>query len=554
MNFLRLPLLTALMGLAALTAPLSTIARGQEIKPIAILSVASVDEILADATYVTTIAEMPDAGKTVRLFGNALTTGMDKKRPSGLYVVPKDGDFHAIAFIPVTDLKQLLNIHKEYLGEPSDEGDGILKTQIEDRTIYIKEQNGWAFMAEEKEQLSGLPQDPAALLGTMPKDYNLGVKVLIKNIPEDLREMAISEIKFGLERGLNAPGLQGQDIDRDAIEQIAKNSLGNIEKFLNEADEISIGLAVDATAKSIYIDINVLAKEGTDLAKGLAMQAEAKSNFAGFVLPNAAVSLNVTAKMTQDEISQTTAAIQQMKQQLGKKIDDDPNLPQEQRGVAKELLGQLFGVLEKTIAGGKMDAGAVVTLEPNAINVAAGIHVVDGAVLEQSLKRIVELAKGQPDFPDVKLNAGTHAGVQLHKIAVPIPEEQGDVREFFGENLDITIGTGGSAFYIAVGKNGESLLKEVIDKSASASSQTVPPTQVTVSLLPIMKFFAAQKEDDPKLAEITKKLEQAGHDKISIVGKVIPRGSSTRIEVQEGVLKLIGDAIRAAGGLEDLNL
>jgi hypothetical protein len=137
----RSTLLVALTALAPLVAPAAS-ALAQELKPVAIVSIASVEETLADIGYITTLAGMEDAGKTARLFGSALTAGMDKKRPAGLYVVPKDGDFHAIAFIPVNDLKQLLEIHKEYLGEPRDAGGGILEVGT-DRSAFIKEQGGY---------------------------------------------------------------------------------------------------------------------------------------------------------------------------------------------------------------------------------------------------------------------------------------------------------------------------------------------------------------------------------------------------------------------------
>ena len=42
------------------------------------------------------------------IFGNAFTTGIDNTKPIGLYVVPEAGDFHGVAFIPVSDLKVLL--------------------------------------------------------------------------------------------------------------------------------------------------------------------------------------------------------------------------------------------------------------------------------------------------------------------------------------------------------------------------------------------------------------------------------------------------------------
>jgi hypothetical protein len=53
----------------------------QNLKPVAVVSIASVEKNLADVVYLTRIVGMEDTGKTAQLFGNALTAGMDKTRP-----------------------------------------------------------------------------------------------------------------------------------------------------------------------------------------------------------------------------------------------------------------------------------------------------------------------------------------------------------------------------------------------------------------------------------------------------------------------------------------
>jgi len=116
----------ALASLLALTVLLgaSAPAAAQEgnsassLKPVAIVSVASIKENLADIGYVTRAAGMPDYGDTAKFFAGALTSGLDKQRPSGLYVVPQGGDFHAIAFLPLDagGLATILKVHKEHWG------------------------------------------------------------------------------------------------------------------------------------------------------------------------------------------------------------------------------------------------------------------------------------------------------------------------------------------------------------------------------------------------------------------------------------------------------
>ncbi len=549
MKLFRSTLLLALAALTPLLAASSALA--QDLKPVAVVSIASVEETLADIGYITAIAGMEDAGKTVRLFGSALTAGMDKKRPAGLYVVPKDGDFHAIAFIPVNDLKQLLEIHKEYVGEPRDAGGGILEVGM-GRSAFIKEQGGWAFVAESTEHLTGLPQDPLKLLGDLPKRYNIAAKIMIQNVPQELRQTALDEIKFGLERALDQPQAPGANVDREAIDRAARGSLKGIEQLFTEAEEVTVGWAIDAAGKRTHIDLNVTAKEGTELAKQMAMNAETKSAFSGVLLPEASVTMNLSAKLSEADIAQVSAAFKTGRDQATSKIDDDPNLTPEQRGVAKEVVGKLLDVFEETAKSGKLDGGFALVLEPKSIGMVAGGYVADGAAFERAIKQIVELAKNEPDFPKVQFNAGTHAGVTLHKASVPVPDREPEARELLGEKLDIVLGIGPKSVYLAAGKNAESLLKKVIDQSAQSADKVVPAMQLNVSVLPILKFMASVDEN-PMLPGLIATLEKSGSDKLVMTSQGSARGSSMRIEVQEGLLKLIGEAVKQLTG-GNLNL
>jgi len=546
-KLMRKSVLLTLAALAPLVASATGMihkAQAQELKPVAVVAIASVEEMLADIGYITTTAGMEDAGKTARLFGSALTAGIDKKRPAGMYVIPKDGDFHAIAFIPVSNLKQLLEIHKEYVGEPRDAGDGILEIGM-DRTAFVKEQGGWAFIAESSEHLTGLPKDPAALLGDLAKKYNIAGKVLVQNVPQELRQTAIDEIKIGLERALeNQPG----NVDREALAKTSRDAMKQIEQVFNEADELTVGFAIDAAGKKTYLDVNVTAKEGTELAKQMALNAEAKSDFAGVLLPEAAVTLNMTAKLSEADIGQMTSAFATLKSQLTTQIDDDPNLSAEQRTVAKDVLGKLLEVFEQTARAGKLDAGAALVLEPKSLNFVMGGFVADGPAFEKSLKQAFELAKNEPNVPKVQFGAGKIGNVTLHKTSIPVPATEAEAREILGEKLDVILGIGPQSVYVTAGKSAETLLKKVIEQSAASAGKSVPPVQLNVALLPILKFSASMDPNNPILPALVASLEKSGNDRLIITSQGSSRGSQMRIEIQEGIIKMGGEAAKQFTG------
>jgi hypothetical protein len=268
-----------------------------------------------------------------------------------------------------------------------------------------------------------------------------------------------------------------------------------------------------------------------------------KSQFAGFQLPEASVTLNLTSVVAKEDLAQVQEVMKAARVQAEQKIDDDPNLPAEKREAAKKVLNQLLDVIGQTIAAGKIDGGAALVLMPKSISLVAGGYVADGAAMEKAIKDLVDLGRGDPNFPEVKFNVGTHAGVQLHTLTAAIPEADADTRELLGDKLKVMIGTGQNSFYVSVGKDCESLLKKVIDRNSSEAGKEVPPMQLNVSLLPILKFYSSV-DDNPLVAGLVATLEREGNDKLIVVNTAGPRSTTTRVEVQEGLVRVIGDAVK----------
>jgi len=517
----------------------------QNFKPVAVVSIASIKETLADIGYITKAAGMEDAGKSAAFFASALTTGIDKEKPMGLYVVPKAGDFHAVAFIPLepNGLSTILKVHKEQVGEPQDAGNGILEIG-KGRTAFVREQGPWAFVAESKEHLADLPADPGALLGTLPKSYNFAAKLMVQNIPDDLRKMALSEIKLGMERFLSSPAAQRGNIDREQAQNLTKIYTANLDKLINESDELFVGLGIDPTAKHAVLDVGFSAKDGTSLARQMALQTEAKTNFAGFLLPEAAITMNAAGKVSKEDIEQIGPVMKSVREQYAKQLDDAPNIPADKRDAIKGLLNQFIDVVEKTIAGGRTDGGLAVVLLPKSVSFIAGGLVADGAAIEKILKSAVDLGQGHRDFPQVQLNAGMLGDLKLHKLTAPIPDEE--AKQVLGDKLEIIFAVAPKRFFVAGGKDAEGLLKKVVDASAAAPEKSVPPMQMTIAVLPILKFYRSV-DDNPMVAGLIASLEQTGNDRVTILSEAGARSSTTRVEVQEGVIRAAGEGAKAAG-------
>jgi len=537
--------LAALMLVALCSAPLTT-AKAQTLKPVAVVSVASIKENLADIAYVTRTAGMPDYGDTAKFFAGALTAGIDKERPIGMYVVPQGGEFHGIAFIPLepNGLQTILKVHKEQLGEPKDAGNGILEIG-NTKTVFVKEQGGWAFVAEGKEYLTGLPQDPMALLGNLPKKFNVAGKLMVQNIPDELRRMAIDEMKLGMERFLDSPAARQGNVDRDQARLLTKAYLDKIEKLINESDELSLGIGVDETAKRALLEIGFSAKDATSLAKTMALQADAKTNFAGFALPEASVTFSMVSKASPEDIQQVGPTLKAARDQWAKQIDDSPDIPGDKREAIKAALSQVVDILQKSIETGTLDGGGALVLLPKSVSFVGGGSVASGADVEKLLKTIADLGKDIPNFPQLKLNSGSLGDMKLSRLTAPIPEAQNDARELLGDNLEIIVAIGPKSVIVAGGKEADALLKKVVDQSAQERNKTVSPLELKISLLPILKFYKSV-DDNPIVNQLLGTLERSGNDRVMLTNEAAPRSSTTRLEIQEGVIKAIGEGIKGA--------
>src|SRR5262249_21785063 len=111
--------------------------------------------------------------------------------------------------------------------------------------------------------------------------------------------------------------------------------------------------------------------------------------------------------------------------------------------------------------------------------------------------------------------------------------------------LEIIVGISPKSMIIAGGKNAGGLLNSVLQKSAQETEKSVSPLDLTISLLPILKFSNSIDRDNPIVSRMLSSIEQGGNDQISITTKGTATSSVTRFEVQEGVIRAGSEGFKA---------
>jgi len=526
----------------------------QQPTPIAVVSISGYNELMGDLAMIGKLGGTPELAKMVEGFiaigtGGRGLAGLDKAKPWGVVVYVDGEDFPVIGFVPVTNLKSLLAALAGLVGEPRDAGQGVLEMAAGETPLYVKEKGGWAFIAQEKELLDKAPADPLKLLAGQEKKYDLAARISIKDLPEHIRTMIAGLIQMGAQQALEQQ--PGETDEQHALRvKLAQQSLDQAVKQLNDLDTVLLGLNIDQKTKTAYFDMVITAKEGTETAKEAALAAEVESDLLGFVLPDAALTIRATGPITESDRTSLKELLPQLKKQLLEQLQDQ-DLSEEQLKKAKELLEELFALLEECTDAKKMDMGASIVLKSDTLSLLAGASVPDGTKVESWVKKLVKAAQEEEPAVEnhVKLNAETYEGVNLHVASVPLPADTPEAEKLsklIGPELDIVLGTAPKAVYLAVGRDAEKLLKKAISESKQKAGSSVIPMEMSLSLGKLLQFAMEMDEDQAPqermvLQTLTKMLaKNAGKDHMTIRVTAIPNGSQVRFELEEGILAILG--------------
>ncbi len=522
-----------------------------ETKPIAALAVASYEDLVSDVSFVGSLVERPQLGAgldgllAVVTQGKGLA-GVDKTRTCGLIVQASDEkDITGYALVPVTDFKEALKLLKLYFTVDS-QGD-VYKLTPKDgkKPAYVKQQGDWALFAEKPEVLARAGADPTALLGSLKKEYIVAGRVLLGNVPEGLRQKILSQLRQGLQKD----AAQHND---ESSEEYAnrKKVIDQLESYATrvcgELDQVVFGWGLDRIAGKTFVDVSVTAKPDTETAEEMGLAAKATTNLAGFRVPGAAVTYA------------WAGAVPAVKQQLAASVleavrgkglaEIEKKVPENKRAAAKEVINDGADLLQKIVKSGRADGAASVLLGPEAATGLMGLYVADGALLDKILHTVVKaVAEDHPQVEQfVKLDAETLGAVRFHKISIPIPENAKDREkavQLIGETIDIVIGVGKENAYVAVGRDAAAALKKAIEASSEIGSKAVSPAEISIAAKPIAGLVATigKPHERSQAAMVESELKKTpGKDHVILTVQPIANGVQIRLEVEQGLVRLLG--------------
>ena len=522
----------------------------QEMKPVAVVALSGYDALIEDINFAGSLASQPQLGSMLEPMIMGYLQGLDKTKPIGVIIQSDGADFGGAACVPVTDLKQMLSPLQLFGVTTEDVGEGITKVVTPQEPVFVKEKAGWAFVSPKKEMLDQVPQNPEKLLAELNSEYDFGARFNVQNIPAPYREMAAGWLEEGMKSGMRKLPEESDEEHATRMEMV-NLQMEQLKQLINEVDEVTIGLTLDSPQQRAYLDFIYTAVAGSKLSEQIALYADSKTDFAGFYQPDAAATMTFTSKMTEADIANVDQMFGALRNQVKVAIEKEAELPSEDaKDVVKSAMDDFLDAVQATLKTGMLDGGMVLNLAPSSLTFVAGGFIGEPDKIVSGLKKIEGAVAEEPDFPGIQWDADSHAGVKFHTMAVPVPDHEEEAKQLFGETLDVAVGIGTKSVYFALGSECVAAAKQVIDSSQASPQKEVPPMEFTMSLQQILEMASgfAEADQKPMLDMLASVLatEAAGRDHIRIVAKTVPNGILTRLEAEEGVLRVIGQAAMQA--------
>jgi hypothetical protein len=352
----------------------------------------------------------------------------------------------------------------------------------------------------------------------------------------------VAKIKEGMQKELanQKPG-ESED-DFSVRKQFLENVQAGLVRVIKEVDAVRLGWKLDRKNRRTHLDLGVTALNDTKLAGQFAQAGELKTAFGGFILRGAAVAARGVGQAPKDEAANSAKLVDMIRKSGLKKIVDD-SISDDEKKIRKDLFDKLMDVVRDSVASGRSDGALSLVLQPNRVTLVAAGYTADGAKLESVIKPVAEYLVQRVPFITLKLDAEKYEGVNLHTLSMPAPQDDNHDKfvQAIGESLDVVLGFGKEAVYVAAGKDAMQSLKDAIHKSASPAV-AVKPLEISVALKSIADFIAVVgKPEERGPAQMFANMlgQSKGKDHVRLVVEPIKRGMILRLNAEPGVLDLI---------------
>ena len=514
--------------------------------PILVVNIASIDRVLTDVDYMFQAAERPDMMELVTGFiANTIgdLQGMNREKPFGVMLFLAPGlppTPTPVVYVPVDGIDELLKIVEAGPIKPrkvdGKEGHYELDGGGGRRgRFYCVIKKGYAYLTnlDNKHMLDAELPEPAAIAEPMAARHDLGVSVLVKNIPITIRTVLLAFLRQSTEAQL-----QRRDDEPEAAYKMRRaNGLSTvefIEQMMTQCEQLQFGIDASQERKNVEIELLMDATPDSELAKHSQTLAGRKSYFSP--LFNDAQPLTVSASWSMDKRERKAAAamVEAMRIGLAKELPE---------GTAPSV-DPLFDSLKATAEQGDMDF--CVQFQPvsnNQFVFLGGLRLVGGESFGKGLTQLLTAVQGREELDKVELNADTHAGIVFHRLAAKnVPRQE---QRTYGGTPSLYLGTSSQTLWFTVGADqAMPHLKTAIDEIQTGNATTpgggsAYPFQMILHTAPWLNRPDADDRENAR-QEFARKAFGKDSDSLRISVQPTETGTRSRAVLDEGFIKLVG--------------
>ncbi len=519
-------------------------AAAQQPQPLLVVSISSYDAWMDNVKYLGELHQKPYSilleGMEGLFTGGEGLAGWDKSKPAGLVF----GFGGAMGFVPITDLDKFLKVFAGFQPNIKDVGDGVRELEVAgQQPMYLKPQNGWVWISNSALSLNRLPENPLAALGGLEKTYDLAAKVNLQNLPPLIVQAALASLQQGAE-----DALQKEPGESEELFQARKASvlaqIENVKGIVQELDQLTAGFKIDRATKKMFVDVEMTFVPGSERAKASPVL---RSKFLGFRSSDALASLGSVGLLSDADREQVKSSMGQVRAALNKEINKLDDLKDDAaRAQVQQVVGGLIDILESHFDQELSDTGMAL-LGDGPIDLVAGMNVGDGATATRNLLAGIEMLRDYGVVAAREADVTTMGEVRCETFALTLPDEWARrLNPFFGNNAKLMVASGPKAVYVGMGETTAASLKKLLADSAEASSKPASPMEFNLSVVQLIKATNRGDVDSPAMAAVAKANIAPGSDIIRMEQREIKNGGAFRLEIHEGVLKLIGAAAGSA--------
>jgi hypothetical protein len=442
-------------------------------QPAIVLRLKSLEGILADAKYLTKLADAEEQFKQAEEFlktfsGDAGLGGIDMKRPFALYgdISPGLQDSPVVLLVPIADPKAFVSFLEGVNIKPEKGKDDVYTIDNIPGapipvTVYFRFANKYAYItAMEKGNIAEKKLlKPEAVLPVAGDTSLASLTLRLEGFPDILKQIVLTQIESKLSEAKE----QNPPNETPALKKLRHAMIDTvsekIKSLLTDGEEATIKLGVDQKKEDISADFSFKAKKGSQLAKDMASVGKASNLFSALTGDNTAL-----------RVVSAIALPAEVRKVLGPAIDDaikdaiaketDPN--------KAKLMKATFDAFAPTLKAGELDAGvAVVGPDKDGhMTIIGGAKVVKGKGIEDVVREIYKEVP-ENERKNIVLDATKVGDVNVHKIVIPETDE--NAKKLLGES-SAYVAIRDDMVLVAAGPDALKAIKDMLAAPAKSSS------------------------------------------------------------------------------------